>query len=59
MKSTVVLKLGTTLPHLPRELGDFENWIVRRLRLPADQATVIDAAGGARLPDPKGWQASF
>ncbi len=50
MQRLLIVKLGSTFADLVSQSGDFEDWILQRLRMPADRVRVIDVAGGDRLP---------
>jgi GMP synthase (glutamine-hydrolysing) len=50
MKKTIILKLGSTLPRLAAELGDFEQWIASPLNEYRQQLAVVDPPAGDRLP---------
>lgn len=52
MKRLLILKLGSTFPDLARTHGDFEDWIARGLRLPAERIAVADAQSSDGLPAP-------
>jgi GMP synthase (glutamine-hydrolysing) len=53
MKKTIILKLGSTIPWLAAELGDFDQWISAPLDEYRQQLTVVDPPSGDRLPHPE------
>lgn len=50
MKQTFILKLGTTLPSLAAEIGDFEEWIAAPLAEWRQQLAVVSPLAGEELP---------
>lgn len=50
MDNVLILKLGSTYPQLIEKQGDFDDWVARRLNLPADSITVVDVPAGQTLP---------
>jgi GMP synthase (glutamine-hydrolysing) len=46
----IILKAGGTFPDLARSHGDFEHWILRGLRRPAEAVRVLDAREAPELP---------
>lgn len=50
MKKTIILKLGSTMPRLAAEMGDFDQWISSRLDEQRHQMTVVDPPAGEQLP---------
>jgi GMP synthase (glutamine-hydrolysing) len=51
MPSILVIKTGSTLPALKRQIGDFEDWTLSGMDLPAGEARVVDVTAGAAIPD--------
>lgn len=49
-KPLLILKVGSTHPHIAAELQDFEHWIQAGLQDPALPVTVIDPREGQALP---------
>jgi GMP synthase (glutamine-hydrolysing) len=54
MGQLLVLKMGNTLPSLKARVGDFEDWIITGLGLPAAEVVVIDVPAGGALPSGNG-----
>lgn len=54
MKKTFILKLGSTIPRLAAERGDFDQWIASPLDEYRQQLAVIAPPAGDRLPAPEG-----
>ncbi len=52
MRPLWIVKTGSTLPEIAARRGDFEDWIVAGLGLPADACPVADVAAGESLPEP-------
>jgi len=50
MGRIAILKVGTTLPSLISQKGDFEDWISAGMELAKDEKIVIDVQNGAALP---------
>jgi GMP synthase (glutamine-hydrolysing) len=50
MKKTIILKLGSTIPHLAAEHGDFDAWIAAPLEDYRDHLEVVSPPDGDRLP---------
>jgi GMP synthase (glutamine-hydrolysing) len=50
MNTVLIVKLGSTYPQLIARQGDFDDWVVRRLNLPAGSITVVDVPTGQTLP---------
>jgi len=50
MNTILVVKLGSTYPQLIAKHGDFDDWVVRRLNLPAKEVCVVDVVAGENLP---------
>jgi len=50
----VILKTGTTLPELRARRGDYEDWLLSGLGIPAERARVVAAHEGEVLPPPGG-----
>ena len=55
MGPILLLKMGSTLPSLKSRKGDFEDWIVAGLGLPASEVVVINAPAGDPLPPVNGY----
>lgn len=51
MTSMLIIKTGSTLPEMKRRWGDFEDWTLAGLELPASAVQVADVTAGAPLPD--------
>lgn len=51
MKKIVVIKTGSTFAGIKERLGDFEDWIIKGLRVDTDDIMVIDAPFCENLPD--------
>ncbi|WDP89919.1 MAG: glutamine amidotransferase [Desulfobacter sp.] len=49
----LVIKAGGTFPEMARELGDFEDWIIRGLCVPPGRCRVADVERGDALPGPE------
>lgn len=49
-KPLLILKVGSTHPHIAAELQDFEHWIQAGLQDPALPVTVVDPREGQALP---------
>ncbi|MFC7410435.1 glutamine amidotransferase [Hydrogenophaga atypica] len=49
-KPLLILKVGSTHPHIAAELQDFEHWIQAGLQDPALPVTVVDPRAGQALP---------
>ncbi|UCD25842.1 MAG: glutamine amidotransferase, partial [Gemmatimonadota bacterium] len=52
MKQLYILKTGSTYPDIAAEHGDFEQWVMDGLRLPAECVAVVDVSAKQKLPDP-------
>jgi GMP synthase (glutamine-hydrolysing) len=50
MNTILIVKLGSTYPQLIAKQGDFDEWVVRRLDLPANTVRVVDVVAGEELP---------
>jgi GMP synthase (glutamine-hydrolysing) len=50
MKPVLIIKTGSTLKSIPRERGDFEDWIMAGMRLPPAQFLIRDVMSGDQLP---------
>jgi GMP synthase (glutamine-hydrolysing) len=50
MNTILVVKLGSTYPQLIAKQGDFDDWVIRRLDLPAKQVKVVNVVAGENLP---------
>src|SRR3546814_427287 len=50
MKPILIIKTGSTLKSIPRERGDFEDWIMAGMGLPRDRFLIRDVAAGEQLP---------
>lgn len=50
MKKTIILKLGSTIPALKSQLGDFEEWIAAPLAEWRQQLAVVTPPAGDELP---------
>jgi GMP synthase (glutamine-hydrolysing) len=50
MKPLLIVKVGSTHPHIAQALGDFEHWIVEGLGTPAQPISVVDPREGHALP---------
>lgn len=53
MKPILILKTGNTVPGIPRERGDFEDWIRAGMGLPDDACLVVNVMAGEALPEPE------
>lgn len=53
MKKTIILKLGSTIPRLAAELGDFDQWICSPLEKYRQHMTVVVPPVGEKLPPPE------
>ncbi|WP_342130422.1 glutamine amidotransferase [Hydrogenophaga sp. OTU3427] len=51
-KPLLILKVGSTHPHIAEQLQDFEHWIQAGLQDPALPVTVVDPREGQALPAP-------
>ena len=51
MKPLLIIKTGNTVQSIPREQGDFEQWIARALQLGDGQVLVCNVSAGELLPD--------
>jgi len=51
INTILVVKLGSTFPHLIAKQGDFDEWVIRRLNLSDDSASVVNVVAGDKLPD--------
>jgi GMP synthase (glutamine-hydrolysing) len=51
MNTILIVKLGSTYPQLIAKQGDFDDWVVRRLDLPAEAICVVDVPAGGVLPE--------
>lgn len=50
MKKVAIIKTGDTSPELAAERGDFEDWIIAGMGLPADKFAVVDVCRDVGLP---------
>ena len=50
MKPLLIVKVGSTHPHIAEALGDFEHWIIEGLGDAAPPAQVVDPRQGMALP---------
>ena len=50
MNTILVVKLGSTYPQLIAKQGDFDDWVIQRLKLPAKAARVVDVVAGQKFP---------
>lgn len=58
MKDALIVKVGSTLPHIARERGDYDAWFLAGMGWPASQARVVDVRRDeALLPAPDAPQA--
>mgnify|MGYP000482838723 CR=1 FL=1 len=55
MRPLLILKTGSTLSHTAARLGDFEDWIIRDLDLPASSIIVVCPFWPDRLPAPENF----
>jgi GMP synthase (glutamine-hydrolysing) len=53
MGQFLILKMGTTMPELCSQRGDFEVWLAEGLGLTREQVTVVEPYRGDRLPSPE------
>ncbi|MES2624811.1 MAG: glutamine amidotransferase [Pseudomonadota bacterium] len=53
MKPILIIKAGSTLKSIPRERGDFEDWIMAGMQLPETSFQVCDVVAGEQLPAPE------
>ena len=54
MRVVVILKTGTTLPELRARRGDYEDWFLPQLGIPAERVRVVAAHEGEVPPPPGG-----
>ncbi len=54
MRDVVILKTGTTLPELRARRGDYEDWFLPQLGIPAERVRVVAAHEGEVPPPPGG-----
>jgi GMP synthase (glutamine-hydrolysing) len=52
MRPVAIMKMGSTLPAIAAEHGDFEDWIRSGLELAAGEVSVVDVVAGDPLPAP-------
>lgn len=57
MNRILIVKLGSTFPHLAAQHGDFDDWIRARLDPLAGEHVVVRPHEGDGLPDPQGFAA--
>jgi GMP synthase (glutamine-hydrolysing) len=50
MNPVLIIKTGNTLESIPRERGDFEDWIMAGMGLPRTHFLICDVASGEQLP---------
>lgn len=51
MRKLFILKTGTSHPHIIARYGDFVDWFIDGLQVPAERLAVIDSCNGDELPD--------
>lgn len=49
----ILLKAGSTFPDVVARLGDFHDWLLPGLGLPADRIEILEIWRGAALPEPE------
>jgi len=49
----VIIKLGSTMPSLAAQIGDFEDWTIRAMGLQQADVKVVNPTEGEALPSPR------
>lgn len=52
MKRLLIIKTGSTLPHLLARRGDFEDWVINGMSVRGESVLVVDVSMGEPLPGP-------
>ncbi|HVP17927.1 MAG TPA: glutamine amidotransferase [Spirochaetia bacterium] len=52
MAKLFIIKTGATMPSLKDQRGDFEDWILAGMEIPAAETEVVDIAADQPLPEP-------
>ena len=53
----LMIKTGSTLPSILEKRGDFEDWIVNGMDVPASKTQIVDVMNGDTLPDCQNFNA--